>query len=229
MRRAALLRTAIAALALAAAAAGARADDRTAGRSFYVQEDASRRTVVVFVHGGAGTAQGTWKNAEADRSWPEMMAADEAFRGASVFVYSYASPWFRKALSVPQLGVDMRTVLRDRGVLDHRNIVFVAHSMGGLVVKEFLLSFREYVAKTKFVYFFGVPSKGTELTRVARYLTDNPQSRDVGPVEIGLVSATAPRARRWLTSIVRSEAPASAAGESVARAVTPASSFTSRR
>jgi tetratricopeptide (TPR) repeat protein len=30
-----------------------------------------------------------------------------------------------------------------------------------------------------------VPSKGTELTRVARYLTDNPQSRDVGSVEIG--------------------------------------------
>ena len=185
MRRATLLRTAIAALALAAGVAGTRADDRTAGRSFYVQEDASRGTVIVFVHGGGGTAQGTWKNAEADRSWPEMMAADEAFRGASIFVYSYASPWFRKALSVPQLGVDMRTVLRDRGVLDHRNIVFVAHSMGGLVVKEFLLSFREYVAKTKFVYFFGVPSKGTELTRVARYLTDNPQSRDVGTVEVG--------------------------------------------
>jgi tetratricopeptide (TPR) repeat protein len=184
MRRAALARTAIAALALAAAFL-ARADDRATARSYYVQEDASRRTVIVFVHGGAGSAQGTWKSAEADRSWPEMMAADEAFRGASIFVYSYASPWFRKALSVPQLGVDMRTVLSDRGVLDHRNIVFVAHSMGGLVVKEFLLRFSEHVARTRFVYFLGVPSKGTELTRVARYLTDNPQSRDVGSVEIG--------------------------------------------
>jgi len=184
MRPGGLFRSAVAALALAAAL-GARADDRAGGRSFYVQEDPQRRVVVVFVHGGAGSAQATWKHAEADLNWPELMAGDEAFRGASVFVYNYASPWFRRALSVPQLGVDMRTVLSDRGVLEHRALVFVAHSMGGLVVKEFLLQFREYVEQTKFVYFFGVPSKGTELTRVARYLTDNPQSRDVGSVEIG--------------------------------------------
>jgi pimeloyl-ACP methyl ester carboxylesterase len=184
MRPAGLLRSAVAALALAAAL-GARADDRAGSRSFYVQEDPQRRVAVVFVHGGAGSAQVTWKHAEADRNWPELMAGDEAFRGASIFVYNYASPWFRKAFSVPQLGVDMRTVLSDRGVLEHRALVFVAHSMGGLVVKEFLLQFREHVERTKFVYFFGVPSKGTELTRVARYLTDNPQSRDVGSVEIG--------------------------------------------
>jgi pimeloyl-ACP methyl ester carboxylesterase len=184
MRSAGLFRSAVAALALLAALA-ARADDRAGGRSFYVQEDPQRRIAVVFVHGGAGSAQVTWKHAEADRNWPELMAGDEAFRGASIFVYNYASPWFRKAFSVPQLGVDMRTVLSDRGVLEHRALVFVAHSMGGLVVKEFLLQFREHVERTKFVYFFGVPSKGTELTRVARYLTDNPQSRDVGSVEIG--------------------------------------------
>jgi len=184
VRPAGLLRSAVAALALAAAL-GARADDRAGGRSFYVQEDPQRRVAVVFVHGGAGSAQATWKHAEADKNWPELMAGDDAFRGASLFVYNYASPWFRKALSVPQLGVDMRTVLGDRGVLEHRALVFVAHSMGGLVVKEFLLQFREYIERTKFVYFFGVPSKGTELTRVARYLTDNPQSRDVGSIEIG--------------------------------------------
>ena len=184
MRPAAFLRSAVAALALAAVF-GVRADDRAGGRSSYVQEDPARRIAVVFVHGGAGSAHGTWKNAEADQNWPEMIAGDDAFRGASIFVYNYASPWFRKALSVPQLGVDMRTVLSDRGVLEHQALVFVAHSMGGLVVKEFLLQFREYVDRTKFVFFFGVPSKGTELTRVARYLTDNPQSRDVGSVEIG--------------------------------------------
>ena len=79
----------------------------------------------------------------------------------------------------------MRTVLRDRGVLDHQELIFVAHSMGGLAVKAFLLTFREYVQRTKFIYFFGVPSKGTDLTRVARYLTDNPQSREVVPLEAG--------------------------------------------
>jgi tetratricopeptide (TPR) repeat protein len=57
--------------------------------------------------------------------------------------------------------------------------------MGGLVVKAFLLTFRDHVQRTKFVYFFGVPSKGTELTRVARYLSENPQSREVVSVEAG--------------------------------------------
>jgi tetratricopeptide (TPR) repeat protein len=185
MRRAALLGVAIAALAVGLATAGARADERTEGKSFYAQEDASRRVVIVFVHGGAGSAAASWRHAEADGSWPAMMAGDEAFRGASIFVYNYSSPWFKKALSIHELGVEMRTVLRDRGVLDHQELIFVAHSMGGLAVKAFLLTFREYVQRTKFIYFFGVPSKGTDLTRVARYLTDNPQSREVVPLEAG--------------------------------------------
>ena len=185
MRRAGLLGVAIAALAVGLATAGARADERTEGKSFYAQEDASRRVVIVFVHGGAGSAAASWRHAEADGSWPAMMAGDEAFRGASIFVYNYSSPWFKKALSIHELGVEMRTVLRDRGVLDHQELIFVAHSMGGLAVKAFLLTFREYVQRTKFIYFFGVPSKGTDLTRVARYLTDNPQSREVVPLEAG--------------------------------------------
>jgi len=185
MRWAGVLRLAVAACTLGAGAFAAHADERTEARSFYVREDTARRIVIVFVHGGAGSAQTTWKHAEADRPWPAMLAGDDAFRGASIFVYNYATPWFRKALSIHELGVEMRTVLRDRGVLDHQELVFVAHSMGGLVVKAFLLTFREHVQRTKFIYFFGVPSKGTELTRVARYLTENPQSREVVSVEAG--------------------------------------------
>ena len=78
MRPAAFLRSAVAALALAAVF-GVRADDRAGGRSSYVQEDPARRIAVVFVHGGAGSAHGTWKNAEADQNWPEMIAGDDAF------------------------------------------------------------------------------------------------------------------------------------------------------
>ena len=185
MSWAGLARAAAAAFALAAAAPAALGDERADARSFYVREDAARRIAIVFVHGGAGSAARTWKHPEAGEPWPAMLAGDAAFRGASIFVYSYASPWFKKALSIHELGVEMRTVLRDRGVLDHQELVFVAHSMGGLVVKAFLLTFRDYVQRTKFVYFFGVPSKGTELTRVARYLSENPQSREVVSVEAG--------------------------------------------
>jgi pimeloyl-ACP methyl ester carboxylesterase len=185
MRRAGLLRSAVAAFAIAGCTLAAHADERTEARSFYVREDAARRIVIVFIHGGAGSAQATWKHPEAGEPWPAMVAGDDAFRGASIFVYNYATPWFKKALSIHELGVEMRTVLRDRGVLDHQELVFVAHSMGGLVVKAFLLTFREHVQRTKFIYFFGVPSKGTELTRVARYLTENPQSREVVSVETG--------------------------------------------
>jgi pimeloyl-ACP methyl ester carboxylesterase len=185
MRWAGLARAAAGALALLAAVPAVRGDERTEARSFYLREDAARRIAIVFVHGGAGSAARTWKHPEAGEPWPAMLAGDDTFRGASIFVYQYASPWFRKALSIHELGVEMRTVLRDRGVLDHQELVFVAHSMGGLVVKAFLLTFRDYVQRTKFVYFFGVPSKGTELTRVARYLSENPQSREVVSVEAG--------------------------------------------
>lgn len=185
MRRAVLARWLIAAAALAWPASAAFAQDASGPRSHYVRQDPDRRIVIIFVHGGAGSAAGTWKNSAADKSWPEMMVGDQAFRGASVFVYNYESPWFRKALSIHELGVEMRSVLRDRGVLDHEELAFVAHSLGGLVVKAFLLTFREYVKKTRSLYFFGVPSKGTELTRVARYLSDNPQSGEVVSVEVG--------------------------------------------
>jgi tetratricopeptide (TPR) repeat protein len=172
------------ALALAlASGASALADNRLQVRSAFVQEASKRGTAIVFVHGGGGSARETWKNPQSSKSWPEWMVGDDAFQEASVFVHDYASPYLERALNISQLAVEMHAILRDRGVLEYESIVFIAHSMGGLVVKSFLLTYREYLPRVRLVYFFGVPSKGTEVTRLARFLSRNPQPQQVTPAE----------------------------------------------
>ena len=183
MKRSAWIAIAAIALGAVGTAGLAQPAGTKSASSVLVQESAKRATAIVFVHGGGGSANETWRNAKSNKSWPEWMIGDDAFRDTSIFAYDYASPYLEAALNIGQLAVEMHAVLRDRGILDHERIVFVAHSMGGLVVKSFLLTFRQYTPRVQFVYFLGVPSKGTEVTRFAHLVSRNPQPREVASLD----------------------------------------------
>jgi pimeloyl-ACP methyl ester carboxylesterase len=80
------------------------------------------------------------------------------------------------------LADQFRGSLDDRRVFDdHQRVVFVSHSMGGLVVRQFLLTKRERLAKM--LYFYATPTNGSELTNAAHELSNNPQLRGMLPLE----------------------------------------------
>src|SRR5260221_9697266 len=105
-------------------------------RNSEIWRDANKNTIIIFVHGITGDCEKTWTNQETGAKWPELLLHDDAFAEADVLSYGYDSPQHEPALLIPELAVEIRDVLEELGALKHERIVFVAHSMGGLIVRS---------------------------------------------------------------------------------------------
>ncbi|RZN10080.1 alpha/beta fold hydrolase, partial [Bradyrhizobium sp. Leo121] len=142
----------------------------------YVRNLGSNSPVIVFVHGVLGDGAASW--ATGNVSWPKLVAEDSAFNGASIYVHDYRTT-LKTGLSINELAENLRLRLIDDGVIDHRELIFIAHSMGGLVTRQYLLKYRSIAAKTRFLFFLSTPTTGSELANLASIISRNPQFRDM--------------------------------------------------
>jgi pimeloyl-ACP methyl ester carboxylesterase len=139
--------------------------------------------VIVFVHGVTGGDPVTWTNAVTHAYWPEMLAHDSDFKGFDIYIYDYDSPLLKNALTISELAEDMAGTLQRAGIFEHREVIFLCHSMGGLVTRAFLQRYQKYAPQVNFIYFFSTPSTGSDLARVAKFFSDNPQYGRMVPIK----------------------------------------------
>jgi hypothetical protein len=138
---------------------------------------------LVFVHGLGGSAFKTW-NAGDDTElgyWPAKLAEDRPY--CCVWVLQYTadildSPLKRhKTIDLIDKGRWLVDQLVQHGVQE-KPIVFVCHSLGGLLVKQALLfsqslgpdSWRSVWAQTQAVFFLATPHTGSQLADIAQTL-----------------------------------------------------------
>ena len=142
-----------------------------------------RKLVVVFVHGIFGDQSETWTNGST--TFPLLLATDPNFRDRlDVYVCEYFTPLFGAGPSIVGLADQLRGDLNDHEVFeDHQRVVFVGHSMGGIVVRQFLLTNRDRFSKVAMLYFYATPTNGAELAEVASKISLNPQLRSLFPLE----------------------------------------------
>lgn len=149
-------------------------------------ENANRKADVVFVHGLGGDAFETWRHGKDDStSWPHWLGKD--FPEIGVWSLDYdASPTRSRGLSrlfclgSKTPGHTMALTERAREVLTRftlsglgqRPLIFICHSMGGLLVKQLLRKANDQkdeslmqgvICQTKAVVFLATPHAGAEL------------------------------------------------------------------
>ena len=91
--------------------------------------------LIVFVHGFGGHYQKTWGNL------PDYLEADPRFATADIYLFGFRSGLFRYfAAPLDALGQRLRTVLLFEQADRYSSINVIAHSMGGLVLKEAVAS-----------------------------------------------------------------------------------------
>jgi predicted alpha/beta hydrolase family esterase len=129
----------------------------------------SSRQAVVFVHGIRDTGRDCWTN-ENLQYWPALVAHQA--KGWNVFVADYSDRISIEAIAA-KMRVDFEDVFKR-----HSRIVFVAHSMGGLVVREFLIQNPEYAPKVSGIFLLATPSLGSKLA-------DLVSSLGIGTVQVG--------------------------------------------
>ena len=138
-----------------------------------------RGTAIIFVHGYLGDATQTWTNPHNGAYFPRLVQTDPAFGDVDVFVHEYSTPLIGDSLRLDELAENMRLVLSRHGVLARERLVFVAHSMGGLVTRAFLLKYRDAARRTSLMYLFASPTSGSDVARIGSLFSTSGHMRQL--------------------------------------------------
>jgi protein SERAC1 len=143
---------------------------------------------VVFIHGLNGDCLGTWTH-DNEEFWPRWLA--ENHPSINFYTAGYDSRFTTKILKGDGAGlVDVATMLLDRLIsrkTKTKPLLFIAHSFGGLIVKQLLRKSSEasngrrkrICDQTRGVVFIGTPHQGAQLATSLQNLFSIALSRQV--------------------------------------------------
>lgn len=166
--------------------------------SHYVRKTAGARRVMIFVHGVLGDSTTTWTNTAAKAYWPQLISEDNDYGGVDVFVVDYPSPKIGFSLGIDELAESLRLTLDANGVTSYPELIFVCHSMGGLVTRAYLTRYRETAKAVRMMYFFATPTTGASVASIGKLLSGNPQFGKMSPMTSDAYLADLQRT--WLAS-----------------------------
>ena len=133
--------------------------------------------VIVFVHGIHGGRE-TWR-ASNGAYWPQLIQTDPRFQKSDVVVAEYPTPSFHGQLSTVQLSEILWRRLKDQGVWEHSEVVFIAHSLGGILTEEMLLNHPADAARVPFVVSYSTPHEGSFIANLAKVYDSDPLLTDL--------------------------------------------------
>lgn len=121
---------------------------------------------VVFVHGFTGNVYDTWKAEGAKHSFCELLRSDPEFFDHDALLFQYKSESLRPP-SIPNIANQLLFALE---TCSYERIIFIAHSMGGLVVMDSILQALERgkAGKVAGLLLYGVPMNGVEWAKYAQ-------------------------------------------------------------
>ncbi|KAH8810734.1 NACHT and WD domain protein [Xylogone sp. PMI_703] len=137
----------------------------------------------IFVHGLGGGSRKTWAlSKEPLHYWPqEWLPRDTAFNNVRIHTFGYASKWAElksSALNVHDFAKSLVAAIKDSphiGTGKQTPLVFIGHSMGGLVIKKAYMIAREdpiyntLGERFHSMIFLATPHRGSGLARVLDY------------------------------------------------------------
>jgi tetratricopeptide (TPR) repeat protein len=151
--------------------------------SRYIRDAGPGSPVIIFLHGVLGDSTSTWSKGNV--YWPDLLTRDNAFSGTSIYVHEYKTELLRNgfsSLSIGELATELNVQLVAARVMQRGQLVFIAHSMGGLVVRHFLLKNRNMAEKTRFIFFLSTPTTGAAIGNWAAAVSRNPQFKQMKPM-----------------------------------------------
>ena len=134
---------------------------------------------LVFVHGLRGGSRKTWSASPSiAHYWPkEWLPADPDFRHVRIHSFGYNSDWLDRRenlLDIHDFGQSLIEELQNSPQIrrdKNTRIVFIGHSMGGLVIKKACIlakenpSFHDLGLRIHSLYFLATPHRGSDLAQ----------------------------------------------------------------
>ncbi|MCA9458747.1 MAG: tetratricopeptide repeat protein, partial [Nitrospira sp.] len=154
---------------------------------FYEREKPGKRNkLILFVHGVIGSANTTWGNPPNENFWPAMVRGDSPrFEDYDIYLFNYRTAVRKRSPNIHEIAVNELAQLKSHEVFEqYTDIHFIAHSMGGLVVKSMLVALKsgdeeDLLQQVKSVNFLATPAQGATIARIAAFFSSNPQFRNM--------------------------------------------------
>jgi protein SERAC1 len=137
-------------------------------------DNPKRRGDVIFVHGLGGHSRGTWHPEELrndDNFWLTWLAQERPDLGIWSFGYkAEPSAWKGSTMPLFDRASNLQAYLEVSDIGKYP-IIFIAHSMGGLLVKEMLRNAQTFqkkavIQQTKGIVFISTPHTGSHLANL---------------------------------------------------------------
>ena len=149
-------------------------------RSHYERSENKDR-IIVFVHGIFGDSENTW-TCQPNTYWPGLLRSDEVFKDFDIYVVQYDTPLLGNRMSIDDIVNSLNERFKHDEVLSkHREVIFVAHSLGGLIVQRFLLTYRPSQYRVPFIYFYSTPETGAQIARLGSLFSRDPLLQQMLP------------------------------------------------
>lgn len=133
-------------------------------RGEWIREPTSD-TSVVFVHGILSSGAKCWQH-DNGTYWPDLLKDEAQWQHLGIYVYTYQTGIASGSYSLGNIVDDLKehlVTLDD--VTNYRRIIFVCHSMGGIVVRRFLVKYKDSLCKKNIeigLYMLASPSLGAK-------------------------------------------------------------------
>ncbi|PVH71306.1 hypothetical protein DL98DRAFT_397381, partial [Cadophora sp. DSE1049] len=141
---------------------------------------------VIAISGLGGHAYGSFKERGSEHMWLSD-SLPKHLTLARVIIYGYESGLANSTgfQNLDDLGNALQKalqILHGRSDLERKPIIFIAHSLGGLIVKEAIIQIAEsnidgVLESLRFIYgamFFGVPNRGLDIKSFTQVVGDGP-------------------------------------------------------
>lgn len=142
-------------------------------------DDTHRVADLVFIHGLGGGSQTTWAfEGKPENFWPDWISTE--FPKLGIWTIGYSSSvtaWNEQSMPLADLGHSILERMVSKGI-GARPLIFVTHSMGGLVAKQLInhartlgvRRFKKIAEQTRGVAFIATPHAGAKLASFAEFL-----------------------------------------------------------
>lgn len=126
-------------------------------------------TVIIFVHGFFSSAEKCWKPESSSISWPDLIKDDSRIPPAAIYLGGYYTDFDSKQYGFSDCATELFRALQRtsaEGVpapLSKKNLVFVCHSLGGIVTRHMLHTYQSYFSAHKIgLVLMASPSLGSD-------------------------------------------------------------------
>ena len=149
-------------------------------------------TAIVFLHGLHSSSRTAWLDEKRLESyWPHLAATDPSLKNAAVFLAGFFTGLDSTTFGMREASGSLNTQLNAKidghpPVIAKKNLLFVAHSLGGILARDLLARYKdEFAGKRIGLLLVASPSSGSDVINKLGFANSVVGSQMVGELAVG--------------------------------------------